>query len=300
MSEDLMEDLKELLNDANLSTYEINAYLTLLSSSKINPPTAKEISSESSVPSGRIYEVLEDLEKKGLIEIIESRPKKYKAVSLNKALSNLIDFQSKESKRKIRYLYDRAKILESELYDSDILLRREPSKIFWSTIYGTKSILSLYTKYIDEAKEEIIFNEFINKSTLKILPYAKMIYLPLKNAIDRGVAVKDLWCFEYDERPLTTELKIENVKMFKDLKKHQEEFYGLSTSLPGFEMKYINHRTPTYFDIFDGKRILFKLQNPLKPYQIFACMNVVDPNLAEELRKKFLSMWTFEALEDED
>jgi len=217
---------------------------------------------------------------------------------LNKALSNLIDFQSKESKRKIRYLYDRAKILESELYDSDILLRREPSKIFWSTIYGTKSILSLYTKYIDEAKEEIIFNEFINKSTLKILPYAKMIYLPLKNAIDRGVAVKDLWCFEYDERPLTTELKIENVKMFKDLKKHQEEFYGLSTSLPGFEMKYINHRTPTYFDIFDGKRILFKLQNPLKPYQIFACMNVVDPNLAEELRKKFLSMWTFEALED--
>jgi len=300
MSEDLMEDLKELLNDANLTTYEINAYISLLSSSKINPPTAKEISSESSVPSGRIYEVLEDLEKKRLIEIIESRPKKYKAVSLNKALSNLIDFQSKESKRKIRYLYDRAKILESELYDSDILLRKEPSKIFWSTIYGTKSILSLYTKYINEAKEEIIFNEFINKSTLKILPYAKMIYLPLKNAIDRGVTVKDLWCFEYDERPLTTELKIENVKIFKDLKKHQEEFYGLSTNLPGFEMKYINHRTPTYFDIFDGKRLLFKLQNPLKPYQIFAVMNVIDPNLAEELRKKFLSMWTFEALEDED
>ena len=130
MSEDLMEDLKELLNDASLTTYEINAYIALLSSSKINPPTAKEISSGSNVPSGRIYEVLEDLEKKGLIEIIESRPKKYKAISLNKALSNLIDFQSKESKRKIRYLYDRAKILESELYDSDILLRKEPSKKF--------------------------------------------------------------------------------------------------------------------------------------------------------------------------
>jgi len=300
MSKDLMEDIKELLNDANLSTYEISAYIVLLSSSKTNPPTAKEISSESSVPSGRIYEVLDDLKNKGLIEIIESRPKKYKALSLNKALENLLNFQSKESKRKIDYLYNRAKKLEFKLYDSDVLFRKEPSKIFWSTIYGRKSILSLYAKYINDTTDEIIFNEFINKSTLKILPYAKMIYIPLKNALDRGVTVKELWCFEYDERPLTSELKEENVKTFKDLKRHQEEFYGLSTNLTGFKMKYINHRTPTYFDIFDRKRILFKLQNPLKPYQIYACMNIVDPNLAEELRNKFLSMWTFEALEDEE
>ena len=61
MSKTLMEDLKEFLNDANLSTYEVNAYLALLTSSKSNPPTAKEISSVSAVPSGRIYEILEDL-----------------------------------------------------------------------------------------------------------------------------------------------------------------------------------------------------------------------------------------------
>lgn len=63
-------------------------------------------------------------------------------------------------------------------------------------------------------------------------------------------------------------------------------------------MKYIFQRSPTYFDIFDKKRIMFKLQNPIKPYQIFACMNVVDPNLANDLREKFLSMWTFDAIED--
>lgn len=198
MSKTLMEDLKEFLNDANLSTYEINAYIALLTSSKTNPPTAKEISSESTVPSGRIYEILDDLNKKGLIEIIESRPKKYRVISLNKALDNLISFQSKESKQKISYLYDRAKILEYELYNSDVLIQKEPSKIFWSTVYGTQSILSLYVKYINQAKEEIIFNEFINKNTLKILPYAKSIYTALKEAHNRGIKIKDLWSFEYD------------------------------------------------------------------------------------------------------
>ncbi|MFX1379690.1 MAG: TrmB family transcriptional regulator [Promethearchaeota archaeon] len=300
MSKDLMEDLRELLNDANFSTYEINAYITLISSSNINPPTAKEISLESGVPSGRIYEVLEDLEKKGVIEIIDSRPKKYKAISLNKALNNLIGFQAKESKRKIGYLYDRAKILESELYDSEALIRREPSKIFWSTIYGTKSILASYATYINEAQEEIILNEFINKGTLKVIPHAKLIYAPLRNAVDRGVIVKDLWCFEYDTRPLTNEQKKENSEVFQELKKLQDELYGLSTNIHEFNMKYINHKTTTYFDIFDKKRVIFKLQNPLKPYQIFACMNVIDPSLAEELRDKFLSMWTFEALDGKD
>ena len=63
MTQDLIEDLKEFLNDANLSTYEIHAYVTLLTSSKLNPPSARQISSQSGVPSGRIYEILEKIHK---------------------------------------------------------------------------------------------------------------------------------------------------------------------------------------------------------------------------------------------
>ena len=300
MSDYLKEDLKVFLNDANLSTYEINAYIVLLTSSKLSAPSAKQISSQSGVPSGRIYEILEDLKIKGLIEIIESRPKKFKAYSLNKGLDNLIKYQSNQSKKRIDYLHNRAKLLESELYNSNVFISKEPSKIFWSTTYGTKSILSLYVKHINEAKQEIIFNEFINKNTVKVVPFGKIIYEPLRKAIGRGVNVKDLWSFEYDERPLSQEEKDQNVNIFKEIVRIQEELHDLSPKLPGFQMKYAFHRTPTYFDIIDKKRVIFKLQNPLKPYQIFACMNVVDLSLAEELRNKFLSMWTFEALEIKD
>jgi sugar-specific transcriptional regulator TrmB len=300
MTLDLMEELKLFLKDANLSTYEISAYITILTSSKIKHPSARQISSQSGVPSGRIYEVLEELNIKGLIEIIESRPKKYKALSLNKGLDNLIKYQSNENKRKIDYLHNRAKILEANLYNSDTPILKEPSKLFWSTVYGTKSILSLYVKYINEAKEEIIFNEFINKSTLKILPFAKLIYEPLREAVKRGVSVKDLWSFEYDNRPLSNGEKDQNAGIFKELIRIQEDLYDLSPKLPGFHMKYIYQRLPTYFDIFDKRRIVFKLQNPLQPYQIFASMNVVDPNLANDLRTKFLQIWTFEAIEIKD
>ena len=85
--------------------------------------------------------------------------------------------------------------------------------------------------------------------------------------------------------------------MFKKICEVQEDLYNLSSNLPGFQMKYIFQRTTTYFDIFDKRRVVFKLQNPLKPYQIFASMNVIDPNLAEDLRTKFLQMWRFEAFE---
>ena len=60
-------------------------------------------------------------------------------------------------------------------------------------------------------------------------------------------------------------------------------------------MKFIFKRIPTSFDIFDRKRIIFKIQDPLRSSRIFSCMNVIDPILVNQLRDKFLNIWTFEA-----
>ena len=79
-----------------------------------------------------------------MVEIFESRPKKFKAISINKAFDNLLKYQSKENKKKMGYLYDRAKLIESEIYDSELLLRKDPMRLFWSTSFGTYSILSTY------------------------------------------------------------------------------------------------------------------------------------------------------------
>jgi len=69
MSKLILDELKGFLKNVNLSNYEINTYMTLLIS---NPLRASEISERSGVPIGRIYDILEKLKEKGLIEIQES------------------------------------------------------------------------------------------------------------------------------------------------------------------------------------------------------------------------------------
>ena len=178
MTLEFIQELKDFLVKANLSTYCINTYLALLDSSNL---TAKDIAKSSGVPIGRVYEILEELETKGMVTIHDSRPKSFSALPLNRAMYNLVNYQTKESKRKASFLFDQAKILEAKLYSSDISIRTEPSKIFYSTILGTKAIIPLYIQYFDESQEEILINEFINDTTLKVLSLAENFFQSLNS-----------------------------------------------------------------------------------------------------------------------
>jgi len=296
MSNRLNEDLEQLLKSAELSAYEIKVYLSLLNSNHL---TAREISLKSNVPSGRIYEVLEELKMKGLIEIQDSRPKMYRALNFNQAFNNLISHLNNRHKRKTDVLTNEAKILESRLFESDLLNKKEPSRIFWSTVYGAQSIISMYMRHYKELQEELLLNDFINENTLKVLPYGRKLFEGIINAVNRGVQVKLLWSFEHDDRPLSENDKEEKLNLYNKIIKKLKEILNVTSVFNSrFEMRFVYKKISTNFDIFDKKRILFKLQNPLQPFQIFACMNVLDQNLAEKLREKYLSIWTFESLNE--
>ena len=285
-----MDDLIEFLQAASLSTYEINAFLALVQSSQINWLTAREISTKSHVPSGRIYEVLDDLRSKGMIEVIESRPKKYQSLTLNKALDNLMTHQTNENKKKTSFLYQQAKIIETKLYDTNAFIKKEPSRIFYSSVFGTQPIFSLYKKYFNELQSELLLIGFINENTGKIYSDDDNFFFKgIRKVLKRGVCVKALFTFGFDDRPLSDDQENTNKTLFNKI---NEKFFKLNH----FEMKFIHKKIPTHYDIFDKRRIIFKLQNPIKPWQIFACMDVVDPTLAEELREKFNNLWTFEAI----
>jgi len=289
MSDNVLDDLIEFLQAASLSTYEINAFLALVQSSQINWLTAREISTKSHVPSGRIYEVLDDLRSKGMIEVIKSRPKKYQSLTLNKALDNLMTHQTNENKKKTSFLYQQAKIIETKLYDTNAFIKKEPSRIFYSSVFGTQPIFSLYKKYFNELQSELLLIGFINENTEKIYSDDNFFFKGIRKVLKRGVCVKALFTFGFDDRPLSDDQENTNKTLFNKI---NEKFFKLNN----FEMKFIHKKIPTHYDIFDKRRIIFKLQNSIKPWQIFACMDVVDPTLAEELREKFNNLWTFEAI----
>lgn len=290
----IIDEIREFLKNSYLTTYEMNVYLSLLNSDFL---TARELSQASEVPIGRIYEILEELKIKGMITLQDTRPKKFRSIPFNVAFKNLIAYLENKNKSKISYLYSQAQTLESKIYDSDLFIKKDPSKTFWSTSFGAKSILLLYSKTLAEIQEELLMTGFINENTIKILPYGELIYKGIYHALKRGVRVKYLWSFEYDNRPLTEDIIINSRELYFDLMSKIELLFNLSIDIKNFEMKYIYTRIPSYFDIFDKKRILFKLQDPSKSFEIFTCLNILYPHLAEELRKTFLRVWDLEAID---
>lgn len=295
MAESLSNEIKEFLKSAGLSNYEIRVYTMLLSSDNL---TARDISRKSRVPAGRVYDVLEELRERGMIEIRESRPKIYRAISPNAAFHKLITRLNQESQKRMASLFGQAKDLEARIQDSEDFPKKDLSRVFWSTAYGAASAISLYIKKINELEEEVLMTGFLNEGTILVLrhPYARNFYEAIVNAQQRGVQIKYLWSCECDERPLSKEEINRNEELYAKLLKNLEKQFKLSSKLTGVEMRFIHKRIPTFYDIFDRKRVLFKLQNPTQPSQIFACMNVLDPDLATELRKKFDELWVFTAI----
>ncbi|MFX1402680.1 MAG: hypothetical protein ACFE8V_15695, partial [Promethearchaeota archaeon] len=155
----------------------------------------------------------------------------------------------------------------------------------------------LYEQKMKEVQEELLMTGFINENTLKVLPYGKLIYNGIRNALLRDVQVKYLWSFDFDNRNLSNTLIKRNSDLYYDVKKQMEDLFGISEEIDGFEMKYLHKRIPTYYDVFDTKQVLLKLQNPINVSQIYASINIIDINLAEDLRKRFYQLWVFEGLE---
>ncbi len=291
MSNNLLDEVKEFLKNARLTNYEIKIYMTLLQTNNLN---ARDLSRKSGVPVGRIYDVLFELQEKGLIEIQDSRPKIYKAVSPNLAFRNVIYHLNNQTKREISFLTDQAKDLEFKLQDFKSS-SGDSSRTFWSTTFGARDSLELYAKKFRELQDELLMTGFINENTIKVIPYARNFYAELLRAVERGIETKFLWSFEFDGRPLNDGLIKRNLTLYDELIKKFKELFNISSKMKGLEMKYMHKKIPTYYDVFDSKRVIIKLQNPMDSSRIYACMNVLDPELATELRKKYLALWQFEA-----
>jgi sugar-specific transcriptional regulator TrmB len=294
MDNALIEELEEFLKNLKVSSYGIASYMSLLPS---NTFTAREICKRSGVPGGRIYEVLEDLKEKGLIRIQESRPKKYVAIPPNIAFHSLISHLKEENQKNINLLINRAKNLETDLFKSNLLKKNDTSRVFWSTALGYYSIESLYINSIRELEEELLINVLIDKNTSKRITFLKRVFDEIFKALNRGIQIKFLCSFKNEEEQFSERTKINQIKLYNDLTEKFKNVYNLSSSTDGLEIRATFTNIPTYYDLFDKKRVILRLQNPLNPSDIFACLNVLDPKLALELRKKFLNIWLFNATE---
>jgi sugar-specific transcriptional regulator TrmB len=139
------EDARQVLREAGLNAYEVDAYVALLESGQM---TAMEISKKAKVPYSKIYDVLNSLKDKRWIKSVETRPTKYYPIPPLEALAAAkIKLEDKYAgweqtiARELQPLYEKRELVERP----DVLI-----------LHGQQGVMAKLEETLKKATNEIM------------------------------------------------------------------------------------------------------------------------------------------------
>lgn len=133
------EEAVDALESLGLTEYEARCFVAL---TRLATGTAKEVSQVADVPRSRVYDTVERLEQRGLVEVQQSEPREYKAVPIEMAT------------RRIREDYDsRINAAENSLKHVEEPDSPEDEGI-WA-ITQTEHVTDRIETFVDDAEETI-------------------------------------------------------------------------------------------------------------------------------------------------
>ena len=250
-----------------LNAYETRAYIALLS---LGAADANEVSARTRIPRGRIYDVLNSLVENNLVELQESRPKKFQAVTPKIALRNLIEKKKKEYERKSRQLNRLVSEIESTMTE---MMTSADSNVFWIVTRNDRESADLLANSLAEAKYEF-------------LSYSELEEKDIINRKVRGELI----------RMLRRNVNMMFLLPERDIKFIFSQFDRdfISKVIPFIDKNLLirtvdNVYTP--IDVVDNERVNILIKNPSIPGQYLAAISFLDKDLANTLKKEFLELW---------
>jgi sugar-specific transcriptional regulator TrmB len=270
---------EKLLQDLGLTKYESATYATLLSEGVVD---AQELSRKSTVPVGKIYEVLSKLNKMGLVEFQRSRPRKYKAIKPSIALNNLYVKKEEDIKRELEEY--RLKVSKIEDKFSDIAQPDHTEVKFWSTKMGDENVIKDMRNLLSEIEAEILH---VKPSRLLDMMQKegcfdidKIIPLLLDEFIK--AAKKDIKIRAIIPRDLFTHAMQKKILEIEDVDTRNKIMENIDVRI--LECNY-------NFTVVDEYLIYVPIPNPLKPNQMFGEMKMYDREYAQKLKMRFEELW---------
>ncbi|QZX99786.1 TrmB family transcriptional regulator [Halobaculum rubrum] len=256
------------LRDLGLSEYESRAYRSLLD---IGPATAKELSESSGVPMGRVYDVLNSLERHRLARSqAASRPKKYLAVEPDAALDRLLEEKRRELDEQAEQYEAVVEELSTELDAGD-----PPDEQFWTAALGPEETADLLLERLSAADERVVMIAAAPASGLDIGAVGEAITEELESALERGVAVSLLLSEE-----LPGQLP-EGVG---------ERYFDRMADHPNFVVRTAPGLRGT-FTLVDDAEVCMEVPSPVDPDESFAMIDLKDPEFAGDVRRTFRERW---------
>ena len=251
-----------MLSEIGLTDYEIRAYMELL---KYDETNAKTIYTKANIPFGKIYSTLDSLNGKGFVEVLNTKPKKYRAVEPEIALKKYTQNQESWFSKKITSLKETVSDLMNEF--SSKKLQNKNEKIFWTTDLDEDKIDRINNLLFYDPK--ISVDIFLHEVNVR---FASKILDKIEKALDGSV----------DFRLIMTRDTLDQLKLDKD--------YSKLIAGNKIKVKTVN-KINSYFGIVDKKTVLFLNLNPLSESKISSIVTIWNKDLANNLSKEFDNVW---------
>lgn len=268
--------LRNQLIELGLTKYEADAYLCIL---KQQIAEAGLIYKKAKIPYGKIYETLNSLVSKGLLEVQNIRPKKYMAkkpkIALNKFYSNIQKQMDDDLETKRKLITNVGEEIDN------ISIQKTPEKSFWKTAMD-EEINQMIISNFEEAEKEVCILLYpprkLNEDT-NFHPEEKDDFALTQNemmkAFSRGIKLKIL---SSKELGMMHTPQNNSTQSEKDMMKN-------------IEFRFTDKPFPAYFTIIDEDKVVFSIIDPIEQNSIIAMTKVWDHRLAIKLKEKFDTMW---------
>ncbi|MFC6940731.1 TrmB family transcriptional regulator [Salinirubellus sp. GCM10025818] len=172
MSSDPVEDPQtaaiEQLERFGLSAYAARTFVALAS---LGTGTARDVSQVSAVPRTRVYDAIDELHDRGLVDILQSSPKQFRAISAETA-SRTFEHE----------LQHRTGILRTALGELEPVERQAEQRGVW-TVDGQPAVTERVLEFFAGAEEEIVYMTVEDLLTEDLVD-------GLSEAANRGVSIE--------------------------------------------------------------------------------------------------------------
>jgi len=265
-------ETKRLLKELGLSNYETEAYLKVV---ELGVAEAGEICKKTKIPFGRVYQELNSLASKGLIEVQNTRPKRYTARKPRLAFKTLLQQKRANMETQLQKTIEAASQIEENI--SKEIPTAPKERTFWTTAVGIEDAIEMLRSNFEEAEKEIciILQHAYPQEECDFKDSEDTVAKEAIKAAERGVKIKAL----LNEEFIITEME------------YLKELGGKEKIMDTVEIRAMKNAIPSYFEVIDAEKVVLKVGNPKNPGQILAMTKIWDVKLAKEIREKFEEMW---------
>jgi sugar-specific transcriptional regulator TrmB len=234
---------------------------------------AAPVYQQAGIPFGKIYDVLNSLVKLGMIEIQDSRPKRYMAKHPKFAFERIYEQKKEQMESDLR----RTKALIDELLQNipEAVSEDHDEKFFWSTAVGKKEIADLIRSTFMEAENEIcvIPHILIGSVIPDIVCFFMRTYI---NGEKPGLRVRLLTSRQFNPTD-SLPSSIRDHELFTEVIRH-------------YELR-MTENIDSHFGVIDSEKVIMLQKHPTEPEQILSVLKIWDREMATSLLGKFNEMW---------